>query len=91
MQIVSSGDYLHEKSNPVFWENKKNISKCLPKTFTQSAKPDLINVQGRSLLPENTVTIVLKAPPVLNSHLYLKASFSGPIKIYPSVLSKHLS
>ena len=23
MQIVSSGDNLHEMSNPVFWENKK--------------------------------------------------------------------
>ena len=28
MQIVSIGDNLHEMSNPVFWENKKNISKC---------------------------------------------------------------
>ena len=25
MQIVSNGDNLHEMSNPVFWENKKNI------------------------------------------------------------------
>ena len=25
MQIVSSGDNLHEMSDPVFWENKKNI------------------------------------------------------------------
>ena len=25
MQIVSIGDNLHEISNPVFWENKKNI------------------------------------------------------------------
>ena len=24
MQIVSLGDNLHEISNPVFWENKKN-------------------------------------------------------------------
>ena len=23
MQIVSSGDNLHEMSNPVFWKNKK--------------------------------------------------------------------
>ena len=28
MQIVSIGDNLHEMSNPVFWENKKNILKC---------------------------------------------------------------
>ena len=28
MQIVSNGDNLHEMSNPVFWEIKKNISKC---------------------------------------------------------------
>ena len=28
MQIVSIGDDLHEISNPVFWENKKNITKC---------------------------------------------------------------
>ena len=26
MQIVSNGDNLHEMSNPVFWENKKNSS-----------------------------------------------------------------
>ena len=26
MQIVSNGDNLHEMPNPVFWENKKNIS-----------------------------------------------------------------
>ena len=26
MQIVSNGDNLHVMSNPVFWENKKNIS-----------------------------------------------------------------
>ena len=25
MQIVSIGDNLHEMSNPIFWENKKNI------------------------------------------------------------------
>ena len=25
MQIVSSGDDLHEMLNPVFWKNKKNI------------------------------------------------------------------
>ena len=28
MQIVSSGDNLHEISNPVFWKNKTNIPKC---------------------------------------------------------------
>ena len=28
MQIVSIGDSLHEMSNPVFWEIRKNISKC---------------------------------------------------------------
>ena len=27
-QIVFSGDNMHEMSNPVFWENKKNTSKC---------------------------------------------------------------
>ena len=26
MQIVSLGDNLHETPNPIFWENKKNIS-----------------------------------------------------------------
>ena len=26
MQIVSNGDNLHEMSNPVLWENKKNIN-----------------------------------------------------------------
>ena len=29
MQIVSSGDNMHEMPNSIFWENKKNISKCL--------------------------------------------------------------
>ena len=28
MQTVSIGDSLHEMSNPVYGENKKNISKC---------------------------------------------------------------
>ena len=28
MQIVSNGDNLHEKSNPVFWENKKISPIC---------------------------------------------------------------
>ena len=37
MQIVSNGDNLHEKSNPVSWENKKNISKCRRENFTQIA------------------------------------------------------
>ena len=31
MQMVSIGEHLHEMSNPVFWVNKKNISKCLLK------------------------------------------------------------
>ena len=26
--ILCKGDNLHEMSNPIFWENKKNISKC---------------------------------------------------------------
>ena len=26
MQIVSKADNLHEMSNPVFWENKKNVN-----------------------------------------------------------------
>ena len=26
--ISCKGDNLHEMSNPIFWENKKNISKC---------------------------------------------------------------
>ena len=40
MQIVSIGENLHEKSNPLFsgGKNKKNILKChLLKNFTQSA------------------------------------------------------
>ena len=28
MQIVSIGDSLHKMSNPVFWENEKDISIC---------------------------------------------------------------
>ena len=31
MQIVSYGDNLHVMSKLVFWENKKNILKCLLK------------------------------------------------------------
>ena len=30
MQIVSIGDNLHGMSNPVFWENKKNIISYFP-------------------------------------------------------------
>ena len=38
MQIVSSGDTLHEMSKPVFQEkNKKNISMSSAENFTQSA------------------------------------------------------
>ena len=44
MQIVSSGDNLHAMSNPVFWENKKNISKCrllkfLPRVLSVKVMP----------------------------------------------------
>ena len=28
MQIVFLGDEFHEVSNPIFFENKQNISKC---------------------------------------------------------------
>ena len=28
MQIVSSGDNLHEMPNPVSWEKSENISEC---------------------------------------------------------------
>ena len=38
MQIISTGDNLHEISKPVFWESKKNISVSSAENFTQSAK-----------------------------------------------------
>ena len=39
MQIVSWGDNLHEKSNPVFWEKQEKYFKMLSaENFTQSAK-----------------------------------------------------
>ena len=39
MQIVSSGDNLHEISNPVFWEKLKNIlSLSSAEKFTLSAQ-----------------------------------------------------
>ena len=38
MQIVYIGDSLHEMSNPVFWENEKNISICNLLKTPQSAK-----------------------------------------------------
>ena len=40
MRIVSIGDNLHELSNEVFLENKKNNNKMSSaEIFTQSAKP----------------------------------------------------
>ena len=39
MQIVSSGDNLHEMSKPVFWETyKKYFNISAAENFTQSAK-----------------------------------------------------
>ena len=39
MQIVSSGDNLHEMSDPVFWENKKKYFNMLSaEIFTQHAQ-----------------------------------------------------
>ena len=38
METVSIGDNLHEMSKPVFWENKKNISKYHLLKFLKSAK-----------------------------------------------------
>ena len=36
MQVAFNGDNLHEMSNSVFWENKKNISMSA-ENFTQNA------------------------------------------------------
>ena len=42
MQIVAMGDNLHEMSNPVFWEEQENISKCrLLRTL-----PRVLSVKG---------------------------------------------
>ena len=39
MQIISSGDNLHELSNLVFWENRKKYFKIsYAEKFNQSAK-----------------------------------------------------
>ena len=40
MQIVSTGDNLHEISNPVFWEKKREnfFGMLSAANFTQSAK-----------------------------------------------------
>ena len=40
MQIVSTGDNLHEMSNPVFWKKKKKkyFSMSSAENFTQNAK-----------------------------------------------------
>ena len=37
MQIVSIGDNLHEMSDPIFWENKKNIINLSSAKFDLSA------------------------------------------------------
>ena len=45
MQIVSTGDNLHEMSNLISWENKKNISKCckiLPRVLSKRPGQALI-------------------------------------------------
>ena len=36
MQIVSFEDNLHEMSNPIFWDSRKNISKCYLLNFLPS-------------------------------------------------------
>ena len=46
MQIVSYGDNLHELSNPIFWENKEDISKCRPLKFL----PSMLSVKEEYLL-----------------------------------------
>ena len=44
MQIVSSGDNLHEMSNPIYLKNKKNILK-----YCMSNADEVQQVKGYSL------------------------------------------
>ena len=37
MQIVSTGDKLHEMSKPIFWKKKKNFKLSSAENITQSA------------------------------------------------------
>ena len=55
MQIVSSGDNLHEMSKPVIWKNKKYISKCrlLKFLFNQRAKRTVAKLHILNTLLEN--------------------------------------
>ena len=55
MQIVSLGDNLHEMSNPVFWENKKNIIN-LP-SAESAQRVVKVNIAFSDL--SNTITIKL--------------------------------
>ena len=38
MQIIFSGDNLHEMSEPVFWEKLEKYFKMFAKNFTKPAK-----------------------------------------------------
>ena len=58
MHFFSIGDNLHEMSNSVFWENKKNISICRLLKFL------------RNLLPqEGYLSVPCKVVPTLNIYL----------------------
>ena len=46
MQTVSLRDNLRDMQKPIFWKNKKNISKCHLLTFL----PRMLNVKLQSLL-----------------------------------------
>ena len=44
MQIVANGDNLHEISNSVFWENKKNIVSLLSAEFAHTCNMVRVNI-----------------------------------------------
>ena len=70
MQIVSSGDNLHAMSNPVFWENKKNISKCRLLKFLPRVLKFLPRVLSVKVMPQQS--IIPHLLPITTKMLYSK-------------------
>ena len=71
MQIVSSGDNLHEMSNPVFWKknNMKTIINLWSAEFAQRVVK--VNYAGYLLIPNGTVEGLMR----LHAHPYLALSY----------------
>ena len=59
MQTVSNRDNFHEMSNPVFWENKKNIFNLLSAEFAQRTVKFSLNKSILLLIIIITIIIII--------------------------------